>query len=149
MNNFWIPQPNILKICTFVIGTMIKKSVKFCKMPFFLSKVINFAGRGVDHFIKCDQQTKAMRKTGFSGFLCFAKDERYFFSYSNLNPKIHSASVLAKISRNKYGSKCETRSMEPLYENIQIYMSNTKITIIIVIFVQKCGRGQLVNQFLG
>ncbi len=45
MNNFWIPRPNILKIWTFVIGTLIKKSIKFSKMPFYLSKVINFAGR--------------------------------------------------------------------------------------------------------
>jgi len=45
LNISFIPRPNILKICTFVIGTLIKKSVKFGKMPFFLSEVINFSGR--------------------------------------------------------------------------------------------------------
>ena len=41
-----------------------------------------------------------MRKTFFSVFSVFAKDETKFVSYSNLNPKINRASVLAKISRN-------------------------------------------------
>jgi hypothetical protein len=76
-----------------------------------------------------------MRKTFFSVFLCFAKDETDFFPYSNIHSKKYSGSVLAKVLQNKCGRKCETRSMEPLYENIRIYMSNTKITIIIVIFV--------------
>ncbi len=56
--------------------------------------------------------SKAMRKTRFSGFLCFAKDETDLFSYSNLNPKINSGSVLAKVLQNKCGSKYETRIHE-------------------------------------
>jgi hypothetical protein len=44
-------------------------------------------------------QCKAMRKTGFSGFSCFAKDKTDLFSYSNLKRKKISASVLTKISR--------------------------------------------------
>ena len=71
--------------------------------------------------------SKAMRKTGFSGFLCFAKDERYFFSYSNLDPKIHSASILAKISRNKCGSKCETRIHENDSKILEVRNHCTKI----------------------
>ncbi len=52
---------------------------------------------------------KAMRKDFISGFSSFAKDETVFFSYSNLNSKIYSGSVLAKISQNKCGRKCETQ----------------------------------------
>jgi len=55
---------------------------------------------------------KAMRKDFISGFSSFAKDETVFFSYSNLNSKKYSGSVLAKILRNKCGSKCETRIHE-------------------------------------
>ncbi len=68
-----------------------------------------------------------MQKTGFSGFLCFAKDETDLFSYSNLNPKINSGSVLAKVSRNKCGSKCETRIHENEFENTQVWNHCTKI----------------------
>jgi len=44
MSNFLIPRPNILKFCTFEIGILVKKSVKFGKRPFFISREINFAG---------------------------------------------------------------------------------------------------------
>jgi len=50
-----------------------------------------------------------MRKTFFFVFLCFAKDETDFFPYSNLHSKINSGSVLAKVSRNRCGSKCGTQ----------------------------------------
>ena len=45
-------------------------------------------------------ECKAMRKTFFSVFLCFAKDETDFLPYSNIDSKKYSGSVLAKVSRN-------------------------------------------------
>jgi len=64
-----------------------------------------------------------MRKTFFSEFLCFAKDETDFLPYSNIDSKKYSGSVLAKISRNKYGSKCETR----IHKNGSKILEFTKI----------------------
>ncbi len=88
-------------------------------------------------------ECKGMRKTFFSVFLCFAKDETDFLPYSNIDSKKYSGSVLAKISRNKYGNKCETR----IHENGSKILEFTKMARIhentrsteplIVIFVQK------------
>jgi len=48
----------------------------------------------------------------FSGFLCFAKDETDYFTYSNLIRNLFGIFVFAKILQNKCGSKCETRICE-------------------------------------
>jgi hypothetical protein len=48
-------------------------------------------GNFMDHLKNINKkhsvQTKAMQKTGFSWFLCFAKDRTDLFSYSNLKRK--------------------------------------------------------------
>jgi len=65
---------------------------------------------------------KAMQKKIISGFSCFPKDKTKFFSYSNLIRNLIDSFVFAKILRNKWGRKCETRKPGNKYENNQIYM---------------------------
>jgi hypothetical protein len=74
-----------------------------------------------------EPKTKAMRKDFFSGFSIFAKDETKFFPYLNLNPKLNRASVLTKISRNKWGSKCETWIHENDSKILEVRNHCTKI----------------------
>ncbi len=79
-----------------------------------------------------------MRKDFFSGFSVFAKDETKFVSYSNLNPKIIRASVLAKVSRNnaEVNAELEFTKMTRKYSKYRTTVRKySKITIIIVIFV--------------
>ena len=64
---------------------------------------------------------KAMQKDFISAFSCFVKFETDQFSKSNLNPKINSASVLAKILQKKYGSKCKTQIHKNDFENTRLW----------------------------
>jgi len=70
-----------LYVCSFLVTLLNVKQYQFDFLSDW-SKCLTMLG-------------KAMRKTFFSVFLCFAKDETDFFPYSNIHSKKYSSSVLA------------------------------------------------------
>jgi len=78
LNIFVIPRPNILKFCTFALGTLIKESVKFGGTRFFLTKVTNFSSREDDDVPQLSAET-------FSALSEFYQEQVQLRTYFNNN----------------------------------------------------------------